>query len=165
MDYNMIEQVKNLHIENGYFIAVEKTAKGQLSISYPGNILEKPNLMPFVAIYDISTEGLITKIVSDSDTPIKFKAPNYSRRILIMADVILECMHRDLTEDLLVGDGDMGFLEMLDFLPAPEEKKKEKKLETVLVNMIANNEFVQRVSEDIEEGYQLICQILNIGGI
>lgn len=167
MNYNMIEKVKKFHFDSDYVIKVGKNEQGIMKVEYPGNMLKKPHLMPFLVGYNLDEDGIIKKLTSDSSKDTPFLCCNYARRIIIIADVMLECINRGLNEELFYCEEypELMFTDLKNFLPTPEEVKKEEALESVFVNMIAENKMNQDVDDGISEGYQLICEILNIGGI
>ena len=152
--------IKDILIDNGYFVKLEKIKNG-CKVSYPKNIIKQPFYVAVDETYEISDNELCLKNGTRSK---KKSFVPYAIRPYIMCDITLKAMFRNLNNSIICFEDNRAtskkIVEMIDYLPNEENLEREEKLISNLIKMLRNDVNGLDNLDDIKEGYDLVVEFL-----
>lgn len=171
----MDDKILDLHIKNGYFIKfVQFNNTNGCYVEFPQSIIY-PNLRFESEIFCYFIEDCKIKITKQGknikDEVVKtVKVPNYARRIVILNDILIESLKRNINHSLIVCYDKNGIKQEKNnaflLLENNVDIDKEKLLLNVLPKNILGVDCNQYAKEnDIVDGYNLMKKAFESGGL
>lgn len=166
----MDSQLKELHDQNGYYVGITKSPKlNKISVEYPADIIRFPESEPIEISYEIG-DGYVYKEGHDKQL-VKFKAPPYACRLLVITDILFSCINLGINSLLLTNfkDDETILIDTIDLLDPPENSEQqlfEEQLKVIFRQMMVGNNCSNYLAnaEEIQEGYELLLNVFRTGG-
>ena len=156
-----------------YFIRIIAIDAQILEVTYPSNILIEPVILSNTVRYVIGNNSVIKQFLDEScdiKDKIEITSPEYARRIIILADIMLYCNKLNINHGLILKYKDGVKIEqdetIIDSLEKPNARYEEVILFNAFTALAAGKEAAS-IAENagILEGYNLLLTILEMGGI
>lgn len=157
-----MNEIIQLHIKNKYYIDVHKQDNGCI-VKTPANIFTEPQFNAETTVYKIENNILS---VNNYD----YVVPNYCIRTLILVDILLKLTKLEIPLKLLLFfDGLQQKNSLLELISVPGDAEDKRKDILMFHNlsaiMLSEFDIDDARKLDIEQGYSLILQICEKGGI
>lgn len=160
------------YIDHDFYIRVQKLRKNTCQVNLPDIVLYEPLVTKSNIIYEIKDNHISYQDLTN-DQSRKLILPDYAKRAIIMIDVIIKSIQRDISTDLIVIFNEKEeivpkkqFLNLFEEYDNPENKEKETKLIEYFQNYLLGNDAAEILEEyDIESGGELVCNLFQTGGI
>ena len=169
-------ELLDLHISNLYYIKAQKLAElNAVQLTYPASVIYNDKVEEDIYIYHSVTDYMIVYKDSVNNEPLcQLKAPNYIHRILLLEDVFLKCLLKNLDTELMVCidekdervKGEQPLLKLMSEPLTEEEKEKEKNLSALFYELVLEQDGLEKAEKfNIVDGYRIVSNILNNRGI
>lgn len=162
-----------LHETAMYFVRTDIIDENTIEVSYPSNVLiENPISKSYVRY--VLGEGTVTKMTlsenGDIIDQITVKSPDYAKRLVIMADVMVYCDVLGISSELVFKYKDGVRLNddegIIASLTKPEERYPESVLFNIFSSMNIRRDCAQLAeANEVLEGYNLLLTIVEMRGL
>lgn len=168
-----MDNLTELHETAVYFVRITSIDENIIEVIYPSNILIDPIIESQKVVYN-TKEDMVTKTVYDNTgklvDSIDIKTPEYTRRLLVLSDIIMKCNQLIINDKLIFkyknGDKLSQDDTILDLLSKPNDRYSEVVLLNILNSlMIGKDSYSVAEANGVLEGYNLLLTVLEMGGI
>jgi hypothetical protein len=167
-----MSNLAELHETARYFVGVTLLDEKSLEVSYPSNIMIDPPVESYTIRY-IVTENSITKQLIASGSVVDtfdIYVPDYAKRIIIMADIMIQCRLINIGSELIFKykDGEKLAQDetVIDMLERPKDRYSEMVLFNIFNGSTPKKDCAQLAeANNISDGYNLLLTILELGGL
>ena len=170
----MDKHILDLHIINGYFIKVIQFSNTNgCYVEFPQSIIYPKKFPSEVFCYFIEDSKLkVTKQGKDiKDEVVRtIKSPNYARRILILNDILIESLKRNINHQLIVCYDKFNVRQEKNNAFLLLENKIDVEKESLLFDILPKSIFGIECSQyakdnNVVDGYNLMKKAFESGGL
>ena len=168
-----MDDLTELHDTAVYFVRITSIDETCIEVIYPSNVLIEPVIEPVLVRYDVQND-VVTKTVFNNNgdviDTIDIKAPEYARRIVVLADIVMKCGQLSINSKLIFKYKDGVKLPqeetILELLSKPDNRYSELVLFNMLNSLMTGKDSASLAEANgVLEGYNLLLTVLEMGGI
>lgn len=168
-----MDDLTELHDTAVYFVRITSIDETCIEVIYPSNVLVEPIIESVLVRYNLEN-NIITKTVfnnsGDVIDTIDIKTPDYAKRIVVLADIIMKCGQLLINSKLIFKYKDGIKLPQEEVILELLVKPDNRYYELVLFNMfnslmIGKDSTLLAEANGVLEGYNLLLTVLEMGGI
>lgn len=167
-----MSNLDELHETARYFVGVTLIDEKTLEVTYPSNIMIDNPVEAYTVRYKVTDNAIVKQLVVNGEVVDDFDVfvPDYAKRIIIMADIMVQCRLLNIGSDLIFKYKDGKRLPkdetVIDMLDRPADRLSEMVLFNIFNGSTPQKDCAQLAeANNISDGYNLLLTILEMGGL
>lgn len=167
-----MSNLDELHETARYFVGVTVVDDKTLEVTYPSNIIIDHPIEACTVRYKVTDNSIVKQLVVNNAVVDSFDVfvPEYAKRIIIMADIMIQCRLLNIGSDLIFKYKDGQRLPqdetVIDMLDRPVDRYSEMVLFNIFNGSTPKKDCAQLAeANNISDGYNLLLTILEMGGL
>lgn len=167
-----MSNLDELHETARYFVGVTIIDEKTIEVTYPSNIIIDHPVESYTVRYKVMDNSIIKQLIVQGVIADEFEVfvPDYAKRIIIMADIMVQCKLINIGSDLIFkyknGERLSPDETIIDMLARPEDRYSEMILFNIFNGSTPKKDCAQLAeANNISDGYNLLLTILEMGGL
>ncbi len=139
-----------------------------MGVKYPINLIDNIDSNNLQFLYELNDDDAIIKTNLDTKEKRVIKAQDYSRRVIILHDYLLQCVFLNISNELLICVNKNGetsgrnIMNLFQKHTSDDKKKQEKEFIKLYTDFLSGK---QVDAKKFKDGYLLLFELNQSGGI